>query len=155
MHEHFDLDASALTAGSVVIANSNWDTAQDQGFIVKKVRAACSYHGKITTEGPAVVGGWMGLSTAEVKEALDANPQSSFDKPGTERGNRAVWPLWQIPGATELSNQEIVPFREIYWPYKQKVEENSMGFYLQNVDGSNVTVEADIDVAWFGVWTRD
>ncbi len=155
MHEHFDLDASALSAGGVVIANSNWDTAQDQGFVVKKVRAAMSYHGLTTTEGPVTVGGWMGLSTAEVKEALDANPQSSFDKPAAEHANRAAWSLWHIPGSTGTANVEPMPFREVYWPYKEKLEENSMGFWLQNVDGSAVTIEVDIDVDWFGTWSRD
>jgi len=157
IHENINVGISGLTAGSIQSAGSRIDALQENGFMIRRVRGAMTWFDKTTTLGPMIVGAFTGsLTSTEIKEAVDADPQGAKDTPATERANRKLWPIWLVPAGIALNSEEQSKYEDIYWPYREKEEGESMGVYVQNIDGTTITA-ATVTVAmvFFGEWTRD
>ncbi len=156
IHDTVTVSLSTLAAGGVVLGAIKIDASQQNGFRVKKVRAAVSYEQKDTVKGPIVVGfAASSLTLTEVKECLDADPQGPDDIPAADQANRKVWPVWMMPAATELDNRNIREMVEIYWPYKEVAENVPFQAWAQNIDGSAVSALIVIQMAFYGIWLRD
>ncbi len=156
IHDTVTLNVSSLSAGGVVLGATKIDAAQSNGFRVKRVRAALAYEQKTADLGPIVIGFSRNLTSTEVKEALDADPQGNNDIPETEQGNRAVWPEWLVPASGSTDNREHVKFEDIYWPYKEADEDSQFSAWAHNIDGATITAGLIvIQIVWYGDWMRD
>ncbi len=79
--QQFDHDRSlalgTLGANTAILSNTLIDSGRENGFRVTHSKFHFSMTAKTTTEGPIMVGCSVALTAAEIKAAIEADPQRS------------------------------------------------------------------------------
>ncbi len=146
---------ASLAAAGVQSIVTKIDAARERGFRVLKIEGHIAI--KNPVEDEFVVFGLAGpnFTAAEVKEALDADPQSPNDTPAQEQVMRPVWPLAMLTG-TNGQNSPLEKFTvNPRWSYP---EGSFMSFYAFNPDDDALSAGSQQLVgSWkaFGVWLND
>ncbi len=148
----------ALGAGLVLKTATKVDASRENGIRIQKLMCAMTFSGKTAAEGPIVVGlASTDLSTTEIKECIDADPQKPDDTPASEQVMRQVMPIWVI-GKTETASQNS-PYRyeEIPYPWKEVAEGDGLAWFAMNEDGSALTTGTEIEIqgVLIGEWLND
>ncbi len=159
-HGHSELVVSTLGTLAAITVSLSIDAARGNGVILKQLKAGITYSGKISAEGPIVIGLSTDLSAAEVAEAMVADPQSQRDIPATEQANRRVYPLFVIGvGQTSSgdSGDQMTPYRKIRFPWKDFSEGKGLQLFAWNADSSNLTGSMLVEINWVAVqeWLDD
>ncbi len=142
-HHNPSLPLGSLGSQQVISVLMDIDESRENGVMIKQFKASVDIRDKTVNEGPIRVGFSVGLSDAEIKEALDADPQGANDVPATEQANRKVFPVWTIPSGLVSSN-EIQVLADIHFPWKEIDEGTAVTIWAQNCDSSTLTTGAVI-----------
>ncbi len=147
----------SISASDVQLQATIIDGSREQGIRISKLKTCLSYEALETLIGPVVVGLSVGLSAAEVEEALEADPQGMQDTPAMEQTDRKVFPIYMIPARTEVNNRNIQKFETIEdWPFREIDEGNSLDMWAFNIDGSALTAGIiTLGMVLTGEWLRD
>ncbi len=153
-----DLEATlgALAANSASLTTI-LDPTNESGFKIEKIKAAVTYRGKTADEGPLSWGFEQGLTGAQVKETLEANPTSLLDNEAAERSNRKVYPQGIIPHhAVDPSGDEQKVWDIRDFP-KVIPEGDFLSFYVHNHHNSALTTGMAVQLIGliYGEWMRD
>ncbi len=148
---------STLAALTGILGASRIDAAREQGFRVMKTEYVGSIVGRTNGEGPVMLAVGFNLSLAEMEEAIEADPQSSFDTPANEQVMRPVFilgifdPLAASPAILNNGIPKTVNFK---W---SAPEGGSMNWMAYNTSGSALTTGSVVRVVakHFGVWLKD
>ncbi len=97
----------------------------------------------------------MGMDVTEIKEALEADPQSEFDPGESEKANRRLiqWGVIPKDGTETLAQSQDL--RAQHWKtYSWKLlEEESLTYWVFNYSGSAMT--SGMNVRFTGTWKFD
>ncbi len=151
---HDTIAVGALATLSVATAALNIDGNRLQGVRLKQFKYAPSISAKTNTEGPLIIGLSVGLSAAEIAEALLADPQGIMDEPAGERGNRRVFPLFTVgrnQNASGDAGTQINAYRNVRFPWKEIPEGVNMFWFAMNLDTSTLTTGMLVDMNWVAV----
>ncbi len=158
-HEQVSIDVSGLTSNNVVGDVTKIDGARENGVRIKQIKYAARWQQFTTNEGGVQIGLSVGngITDAEVKEALTADPQSSDDIPDGEQSLRKVFPLFMVPDAVAVGGDDMMQFRAIdRWPFKDIEEGEALKTYAFNTSGSTLTSGLiKLDMVITGEWLRD
>ncbi len=156
---NFNLGAlTSLTASTNALLI---DGARDQGVKLLKLKAAISLRNKTAGEGPITVGIAIGVSAAEIAEAIVADPQGISDDPALQRSQRRVFPIWyfgkEVANTADLSEGPVKKLEDVDIPWKMIEEGLNMFWYAFNHDSSDLTTGTSIDIVSVAVqeWLRD
>ncbi len=94
-HDCTSFNLGTLAAESTISVALLIDAARTQGVQILKMKAHWAFHGKISGEGPIVIGFATGLTDAEITEAFRADPQHRMDTPGNEHSRRKMY-VWAV-----------------------------------------------------------
>ncbi len=152
-----------LTKAAKTQGSNRLDGATEQGFKLKKCKAAMSWSGKTDGDGGILVGIHRGLTAAEVAEFYEANPQFFKDPSDSEEGNRAVFPVWFIPeqGTDQWGTTNHNSLNEKLWNIKvptwEFIEGRSLSWHAFNCGTGTLTSGLLILIAAIYVieWLRD
>ncbi len=158
LQESLSFSVGALTAPAVSLLVTKIDAAREQGCVIKKMKAAYSWSGKTAAEGPVLFGYSVGLSAAEILEALQADPQHIEDTPATEEANRKVFPVLYIAKNADEKTQSnsMVKLATVPIPWRdipEGVEFNGWAFAFDD----NLTAGLIIQMhhVYVTEWSRD
>ena len=138
-HSIVELGLGALATLGVASANLPIDNARENGTRLKKWNYAITWKDKTSLEGPIRWGFARGLTSTEIKEALDADPSGLIDIPATEQANRDVIPMGVIPAGVAVASEEQQIMRSARFPWKETPEGTGLQLWAQNIDGSTLT----------------
>ncbi len=141
-HQTVEMDLATLAAGAAVAIALNIDGAREHGIQIEKFRGIVDYENKPATLGPLLFGLCENnLTTAEIAEALTADPQDEDDIPASEQSIRKVYPMGIIPkgGIEDGPDSSVKYYRNIAYPWKRIQEGEGIKFWVQNLDGSALT----------------
>ncbi len=148
-----------LAAQTTINAATQIDNARLQGMRIKKMKGAFRLINLTQNDGPILYGFTTGLSTAEVTEALLADPQSVDDVPAVERGNRKVFPIGILSNGAETTPvlEQPLMWRRIRFPWPEIPESQDLAFFAFNLDTSALTTGATLrfDGVVVGDWLDD
>ncbi len=147
-----------LGAGLVLKTATKVDATRENGIRIQKLMAAMTFAGKTATEGPIIVGLCStDLSTTEIAEAIDADPQKPDDTPASEQVMRQVMPIWVIGTNDTASLAGPYRYEEIPYPWKEVAEGDGLTWFAMNEDGSALTTGMTIEIQGFlvGEWLND
>lgn len=153
-HERVVLTLGTLASLDALAVTGLQDGSRSQGFRYLKSEYIIGVAGMTTDDGPVVVGvGGPGLSTAEIEEAIEADPQSSHDAPAGEQAMRPVWKIGAAVGDGMLNNGLPIIVNQ-RWSYP---EDATMAFFAYNSSGAALTTGTVITmmIKHYGVWLRD
>ncbi len=132
---------TAITSGLAI------DGSRNQGVMLKQLKGIFRTRGLTADEGPILVGLSLGLSATEVEEALEADPQGFGDVPGTEQGNRRVYPVAITENAssqvTEVA-QQMDWWRKIRFPWKEIREGETLAVWAYNLSAAVLTTGGSV-----------
>ncbi len=159
----YDVQASgalgSLAALDMATVNSKIDGSRERGFRITKTMYDVDIYGYDGTEdGPVAFGLAVGMTAAEIEEAIEADPQSPNDVAAEERVGRAVFPLGVIPrsGPSTPSNQHEMrelKTTSINWSVP---EGSGLVWWFYNYGGAlGAGNLASIFAKHFGVWLND
>ncbi len=155
VHDGIVIELLTLAANSVLTGNSTIDSVRAEGFRVLKTEYWIGINGKADGEGPITCGMSVGLSAAEIAEAILANPQKRGDRAEHEQSSRPVWPLisFGVNNAQQI-NDGMWRSKNIGWSIQ---ETEGLQFYAFNSDNSALTTGTKIfiEAKHFGVWLKD
>lgn len=155
--DDINLTLGTLNTDTAIQVASKIDNAREQGFRVLKTEYFVTVSGKTNDEGPIVVGLAHNLSTTEIEEAIQADPQGSkaLHRPENEQATRPVWPLKMIPATVVGQEDHIVGKDEVKlnWscPEGTTLQWFAYNFSTQLTTGTIVHIFAK----HFGVWLKD
>ncbi len=95
-NELISLNAGALASNTAVSANTKIDGSRLQGCLLDKMRYLPEIIGKTADQGPLMWGISVGLTVAEIAEAVIADPQHHGETPEWEQITRKVMPVGWI-----------------------------------------------------------
>jgi len=133
-----------LASGATLNAATQIDGSRLQGALVKKLKGNWRITNLANDQGPILFGFTTGLSTAEVTEALLADPQSTDDVPANERGNRKVFPVGMFTADTNaapVTNNPLM-WRRFRFPWPRFPESQDMAIFAHNLGGGTLTTGA-------------
>ncbi len=145
IHDVQVLQLSTLAAGSVLTANTKLDAARGQGFKLDKLQLGVTWKDHVAQEGPLQFGLARGpITAAEIAECLNADPQGENDIPAAEQANRRVVPYGLIEAGLNAVPANVPWFRSIRFPWKQFAENETLQFWVKNIDGAALTSDWQI-----------
>ncbi len=157
IHEDVEMGVGTLAANTAKTQSStSLKSSNENGFKISKFKYAARYNGKTDGEGPVLFGASVGLTAAEVTEAIVAKPTHRMDEPATERGNRRVYPLewWPIDG-DESSRIGSQTMRTVRFPWKEIPENVNLDFWVISDSALTSGMVVDIRGTYVGEWMRD
>ncbi len=157
LHEDVELGVGTLAANTAILQSSSAiDSGNENGFRISKFKYAARYNGKTDGEGPVWFGVSVGLTAAEVTEAILAKPTHRMDEPATERANRRVFPLewWPIDG-DESSRIGSQTMRSVRFPWKEIPENVNLDFWVMSDSALTSGMVVDVRGTYVGEWMRD
>ncbi len=165
--QDIQLALSTLGAGTALKAATKIDSARLNGFRIAKVNIAATLRNKTASEGPIVWGLQCNMSAAEIKAALEADPQDSTadDDKGDGQWLKILGfvgvtatdaPLTSDagPGATAVSLAARMMEVKVNWSV---IEGKDFSLFAFNIGSGALTTGTIIDAIMeiFGVWLRD
>ncbi len=132
---HNAIALGTLGAKSSITDGLPIDGSRLQGIRIKKLMYNAEFIDKSAANGPISWGLAVGLSAAEVAEAIEADPQGEMDVPATDQGNRRVFPIGTI--GVDAVNSDVTPdsikeYREIKFPWKKIPEGVGLFMFAHN-----------------------
>ncbi len=157
VYDDVTITLGTLGSKTVIHGTSKIDSARTNGFRVMKGDYWMDYIGKTATEGPIVLGYNIGLSTAEVAEAIVDDPQSSTADKNAGETMRPVWPLELVPLTHATIGVGVSALKGTFNPKWSVPEGQSSNWFAFNMDGGALTTGMSVRIfcKWFGVWLRD
>ncbi len=152
------LVVGALQAGAVAAQATKMDAAREQGFRMQKLKAAMSFNGKTSDEGPIVVGLCStDLSTTEIAEVFASDPQKPDDVPASEQVMREVFPIWHIAFAVNAPQESTTPYRNVAYPWKETREGDGLKWFAINLGPAILTTGTLVQISsvCIGEWLLD
>ncbi len=124
--------------------------------MVKKLKGGMSYTKTLNEDTTTIVGLSLGLSAAEIEEALEADPQGIEDVPAVDSANRKVWPIWILAANAEDDAQQIQRYDDIPVLFRERPEGSSFVWFAYNASLVTITAGAvTITASWVFDWMRD
>ncbi len=157
IHEDVELGVGTLAANTAKKASSTAiKSSNENGFKISKMKYAAHWDGRTDGEGPVLFGISIGLTDAEITEAILAKPTHRMDEPDTERANRRVFPLewWPIDGV-ESRAQNMNPLRSVRIPWKEIPENVNLDWWVISDSALTSGMVVDIRGVYVGEWMRD
>ncbi len=161
-HGHEGVSVGALADNGVVSASIAIDASRTQGVRLRQFKAAFDWFGKTTDQGPLLVGLSTDLSTTEISECLQADPQHINDVPSTEEANRKVFPLFIVGAESTAGNypghsDEASSLIDMNFPWREITEGQGIQFWVQNLSGGTLTTGMTLFMIWTAVqdWLKD
>ncbi len=152
----------ALAANTALKGATKIDSSRLNGFRVAKVRLAATIRGKTTDEGPILWGLSANMSAAEIKAAIEADPQDSTADNSKGEGAWLTF-LGQIThGSVEgpltggIGPDVSAPVMDVKVNWSV-LEGKDFSLFAYNMDSGALTTGATIAAVLeiFGVWLRD
>ncbi len=127
-----------------------------QGMRIKRFKFGMEISGKTDGEGPILVGAAVGLTAAEIEEALEADPQGSNDTDARDKANRKVFPLMMIPRINIIPSGPV-PLIDVPWPFKTIPEGVGLVIWAYNMSSGALTTGTTIQtwMTFVTEWLRD
>lgn len=164
IYEHTTHTTGAVPAGDTTTINSVIDSAKTEGFRITKIEGTI---GVVDVTGGSEGNPYtlyyhqLGISAAEVEEALEADPSSSQDVPNVEKAKRFIhmWP-GAAPGTGGLFRNADGGFFFSVTPKGGGIslrEGTGMGWTVANPAGGATLPSATwtFNLKYYGVWLRD
>ncbi len=153
----YDEDASIVmsnaSANTAVLGASKIDASRENGFRIIKSKVNFGFHSKTVDEGPVVFGMAIGMTAAQIKAALEDDPQISS---AVLSKSKSMWlkPLGVVP-FTAVEEESAV-HRLMTIPVGWSVIEGSLLSYWGYAQGALTTgMVITIFAEHLGVWLRD
>ncbi len=131
------------------------DQSREQGIRVKDMWLHVGWNGKSTSEGPIVYGLGVDLiSVAELKIALEADPQGHGDTVEMQKTTMKVMVLGIIPEAAGNDVDQFSGMRKIRFPWKTIDEGSNLQTWVFNrgsgalTTGGTVNFEFVLNSEW-------
>ncbi len=106
---------------------------------------AVTFKDKPIGQGPLQYGLVKGpITVAEIAECLGADPQGENDVPDNEQANRRVVPYGVISQIAATGDEEPVVLRTLSWPWRTFAENETLVFWVKNIDGAAFTVDEQV-----------
>ncbi len=123
---------STLASAAAIIVNTQIDSSREQGVRLKKMWMPMpSWFGKTAGEGPILYGLCWELTSIELAEALNSDPQGEDDTVEVEEAGRKVIVLGSIPaGGTADVNPSL--YERVSIPWKDVPEGSTLKFFVFN-----------------------
>ncbi len=151
-----------LASKGVVAGSSLIDNNREQGSKLRRCKAYMEFRSKTANEGPLIVGlTGLNYTTAEIAEALTADPQKHEDPTESDHANRKVFPVWVIPhiatGMSPTPNHPDTLLTDIQVPSWVVDEGELVRWFVFNADTSAVTTGILIIIVaqWVAEWLHD
>ncbi len=156
IHDHIESSVGAIAANAAVIIGTAIASGNEEGFRISKLKYAFNYRIKTDGEGPFTLGLSVGLTAAEVAEAMNARPSHSMDEPATERANRRVFPLrfFAVDG-TETFRSDSSFLSNVRIPWKDIPEHVNLNWFIFANNALSTGMLVDIHMTLVGEWLRD
>ncbi len=155
--DNLEIAVASLAANTGILGASKIDNSREQGF--RSIMQEGNIKGVAFAEdnGPILVGyANSALSLSEIEETLEADPQSSFDKPAGEQVSRKLSFLGYLSGpaaGADVSKDFVTKHRESF------PEGTSITYFVYNTDTATaITANSQtvkIHIKHVGVWLRD
>lgn len=111
--------------------------------------------------GPVMFGLAVGLSAAEIEEALEADPQQFMDPAESEKANRPVWVLGMVTRRSSVTEDSgMIPTTGVFETINLKwsvIEGRDLYFWCYNIGPDALTTGSQLrlNCKHYGVWLRD
>ncbi len=157
LYDNVEIDISALAAITGVIATSKIDGSRGMGFRTLMQEGSLEYESAALVGGPVLVGmAGPSLSLTEIEEAIEADPQSSVDRPAVEQISRPIFILGFLQAVAKASVKSATTFRKKFqWSFPEGTQ---LTFFAYNTD-LTTAIGASTQIKIFckhtGVWLRD
>ncbi len=158
LHEDVEIGVGTLAANTAIkVASRAIVGTNEQGFRISKMKYGVVYNGKTDGEGPVLFGASIGLTAAEITEALLAAPNHYMDEPDTERANRRVFPLewWPIDGTESSRVAAKFSLTKVSWPWKEIPEGINFDWWVISDSALTSGMIVDVRGVFTGEWMRD
>ncbi len=157
LYDNVEIDISSLAAVTGKFAQGKIDASRLMGFRSLMQQGNIVYESSAIVGGPIMVGFTSaGLSLTELEEAIEADPQSSIDKPAIEQTARPFFVLGFLEAVAKASVSSIRSFsKKFKWSYP---ESSSLEYFAYNTDLSTAigaSTQIKIFCKHVGVWLRD
>lgn len=143
--------AASLASLDVAGGASKLDDTCRQGFRILKT-VGDIFCKSLAVGETLIYGLAVGLTAAEVEEALESDPQAPDDPPASEQSMRAVFPIGSLHGGDKIGDHFEFNLR---WSVK---EGNSLLWWIYNPDNDPLSAASQdviIFAKHFGVWLND
>ncbi len=158
---------STLGAATALKAATKVDASRLNGFRIAKVNVAATLRNKTASEGPILWGLQCNMSAADIKAAIESDPQSSTAD--NDRGDGTWLKILGLigfpttdapltggvgPGATAVSLVAHMMEVKVNWSV---IEGQDFSVFAFNMGSGALTTGTIIDAVLeiFGVWLRD
>lgn len=156
IHDDIEIAVGALAANAVVVQAGKIDSSLKNGVRIKKMKYVATYVGHTAGEGPMMLGLAVDHDATEIKECLEADPQGPLDSPGTEQGNRRVYPLeWWPEQGTGSTAERNHPFKHVRMPWKEIPEGSGINWFVWTDALLTTGMVVNIKVVYVLEWLRD
>ncbi len=160
VYSQIDFPIGALASlDAIGLVDPKIDGSREQGFRLLKTQYWLEFVGLVDGEGPVLWGWSVGLTAAQIEEAIEADPQSVFDEANRDT-NRPVFPIGMYntdPVATNTTTLNAQMFVGEFKPRWSIREGNFLSTWAYNVDAGALTSGAELRgiCKHFGVWLND
>ncbi len=161
----YDIDEAVTEMASLAgldaaVIDSKIDGSRKRGFRITKTEWYFEATGLHALAGPILFGWAVGLTAAEIEEALEADPQDPNNASATERVQRPVFPLGVIPRAQNTSESSvetprIKPLMTMN-PNWSIPEDVGFTWWIYNLGGAtDAGAGGSLFAKHYGVWLND
>ncbi len=153
--DNIEFNTSNLAAATSLLVASRIDSSRANGFRTVSQRGVVTWKDADGSQGPIMVGMVNdAMSTTELEEAIENDPQSSSDRPGIEHAERRYYLLGYLhlgPASNDFFTFNVRHRLSI-------IQGITLQFFVYNTDLSTALDAANsvqILCEHLGVWLRD
>ncbi len=155
--DEVSIEPGTLQPRTAMRATSKIDAGRLQGFRVLRTEYFIVLRGVVIAFDNILVGLAADLSIAEIKEAIEADPQRSNDPNLSEQAKRPLWPLELMGAASVTLNGNLYAkgVHKLGWSIPEGVSLFWFVFNMDDIDQLTTGLNIQIIAKHFGVWLKD